>query len=70
MELPTGRLTKSLMLPEPLAVLPVAPPVAVLVYVTPVKNPGNTSLTVAPLIGSGPPLLVTTIAAPSAARRA
>src|SRR5258705_161556 len=58
--LPDGMLTVSLMLPEPAAVFPVAPPAATLVYVTPLSMPGKVSATDAPSASLGP-VLVTVI---------
>ena len=53
--LPDGKLTdKSLMLPEPLVVKPVAPPVAEAVNVSLVKFAGNGSVTLAPVMLPGP----------------
>src|SRR5436190_1502235 len=57
MVLPTGMLTVSLMLPLPLTEKPVALPVCVVVYVTPVIAAGNTSATVAPVTTLGPALV-------------
>ena len=54
MVLAAGRLTVLAMLPAPLAVKPVAPPVAVAVYVAPVSAAGNVSATVAPVTALGP----------------
>jgi len=60
--LPTGRFTAaSPMLPLPWAVKPVAPPVCVAVYVTPVRAAGNRLLTVAPLAALGPALVTTIV---------
>jgi hypothetical protein len=56
-ELPGGIVSVSLMLPDPAAVLPVAPPEAMLVNATPVIVAGNVSATVAPVAVDGPALL-------------
>ena len=53
---PTGRLTRALMLPEPLAGH-VPPPAPAQVHVTPVSEAGNTSATVAPTTALGPALV-------------
>jgi hypothetical protein len=53
-------LTRSLIAPDPLAVLPLAPLVAVLVHETPVREAGKLSETRAPTALLGP-LFVTTI---------
>src|SRR4051812_39035607 len=49
------------MLPEPVAVNPLAPPVCVAVYVAPVKIAGNVSPTVAPTATLGPKLVTTIV---------
>src|SRR5688500_12473551 len=57
---PAGRLTVSLMLPEPPGVQ-VAPPAPTQVQVTPVKAEGKASATVAPGALLGPVLLATIV---------
>ena len=60
--LPAGKVTAvSSMLPLPLAVNPVAPPVATAVYVAPVSALGSVSTTEAPLALLGPALVTTTV---------
>src|SRR5581483_6457274 len=59
MVLPAGMVTVSLMLPLPLALKPLAPPVAV--QVTPVKAAGKVSVTVAPVTLLGPALVTTRV---------
>src|SRR5436305_1920544 len=58
--LPAGIVTVSLMLPLPLALKPVAPPLAVAVQVCVASAAGNVSVMVAPVTLLGP-LLVATI---------
>ena len=52
---PIGRLTRSLILPEPLGVAQVAPPMEMQVQVALAICAGKESVTVAPLTLSGPP---------------
>ena len=59
--LPTGMVTVSLILPLPLAVKPVAPPVAEAVYVSLKKLAGKVSITVAPVTLLGPALVTTMV---------
>ena len=60
--LPAGMSTSvSSMLPLPLAVKPVAPPVAVAVYVAPVSVLGRVSTTEAPVTSLGPALVTTIV---------
>src|SRR3954468_13671790 len=61
MVLPTGIVTVSAILPEPLAVNPLAPPVCDAVYVAPVRNAGKLSPTAAPTATLGPKLLTTIV---------
>ena len=59
--LPLGMLTVSLILPEPEAVKPVAPPVAMAVKVLEEIKAGSVSVTVAPETLLGPALVTTTV---------
>ena len=58
---PTGRFTKPLMLPEPLAAGHDAPPLVEHVHVTPLSDAGIVSVTVAAVIADGPELLATMV---------
>src|SRR5262245_58164610 len=58
---PGGRVTVSLMLPDRPAVLPVAPPAAVLVKAAPPSAAGKRSVTVTPVAVLGPAFVTTTV---------